>query len=144
MPTARNKAVVRAFLEEIFNRGNLDAADGLIAADVIDHHSPPGFAPGLEGAKQLFGMLRLAFPDLRTSVDDVIAEGDKVVAHGTLRGTHQGAFLGVPPTGKPMTLSWIDVYRVVDGKVVEVWHVEDFYGMLQQLGAIPAPGQVGT
>ena len=136
-----NKKLALRFYEEIFNRGNVDAADELIASDVIDHNPLPGLPPGREGAKLLFGMFHTAFSGLHVTVDDLIAEGDKVVARGTMRGAHTGTFMNIPPTGKEFMIDWIDIYRVEDGKQVEVWHLEDLLKLLQQLGVIPMPQQ---
>ncbi|HSH80625.1 MAG TPA: ester cyclase [Herpetosiphonaceae bacterium] len=139
MTVEANKKVALRFYEEIFNRGNIDAADELVAPDVVDHNAPPGLPPGLEGAKLLFGMFHTAFSQLHVTVDDLIAEGDKVVARGTMRGTHTGPFMNIPPTGKEFEIDWIDIYRIANGKQVEVWHLEDVLKLLQQLGAIPMP-----
>lgn len=134
-----NRRIVLRFFEEIFNRGNIDAADELVAPDVIDHNPLPGFPPGLEGAKLLFRMFHTGFSTLSVTVDDLIAEGDKVVARGKLRGTHTGLFMNIPPTGKEFVIDWIDIYRIANGKQVEVWHLEDLLTLLQQLGVIPMP-----
>ena len=110
-----NKAVVLRIQEESFNRGNYDALDDLITSDAIYHDHPPGVPSGPEGTKQFAAMLRSAFPDLHATVDDVIAEGDKVVLRLTMRGTHQGGLMGVAPTGRHVEMSGIDIARVADG-----------------------------
>jgi steroid delta-isomerase-like uncharacterized protein len=107
----------------------------------ISHSSPPGAAPGREGVKQYVTLFRTAFPDLRATVDDVIAEGDRVVTRWTSRGTHQGELMGIPASGKRVTFSGITINRVSGGKVVEDRTNFDQLGLMQQLGAIPAPGQ---
>jgi predicted ester cyclase len=140
MSTEDNKAIIRRFYEEVFNRGNL-AVDAFIDPNQVDHFAPPGTPGGLEGAKQTIGMFQTAFPDLHFTVEDMIAEGDKVVARITMSGTQQGAFMGIPPTGKHVTVTAIDFNRLAGGKSVEHWVEMDTLGMMQQLGVVPAPGQ---
>src|SRR5205823_14624824 len=96
---------------------------------------------GIEGSKQFIAMYLTAFPDVHFTVEDIIAEGDKVVTRLTVRGTQQGAFMGIPATGKQTTSTGIDINRIVDGKSVEHWLEMDTLGLLQQLGAVPAPGK---
>jgi steroid delta-isomerase-like uncharacterized protein len=134
----QNKALSRRIAEECFNKGNLAVADEVIAADFVDHSAPPGLAPGVEGFKQLVAMYRNAFPDIRTTIDDVIAEGDKVVIRWTGRGTHKGELMGIAPTGKTVTVTGIGIDRIANGKIVEHWESFDQLGMMQQLGVIPA------
>ena len=135
-----NKAMTRRIFE-VFNTGNLALADELIATNVVDHQAPPGIEPGLAGFKQIVTMFRTAFPDIQMTIEDIIAEGDKVVTRSTMRGTHQGEFMGIPPTGKQFTATAIDIVRFAGGKGVEHWGNSDDLGMLQQLGVIPTPGQ---
>ncbi len=142
MSAEEHKAIARRAYE-IFSSGPLEAIDEVIAPDLVDHNAQPGQAGGIEGTRQLLGMLRAAFPDLRFTPEDLIAEGDRVVARVTLTGTHQGAFQGLPPTGKQVTISGIEIVRIANGKAVERWGQFDNLGMLQQLGAIPAPGHAG-
>jgi steroid delta-isomerase-like uncharacterized protein len=137
------KAVVRRFIDEVWNGNVIDVIDEIIAPDAVDHNPNPGQAPGSAGVKQVVSMFRAAFPDLRMELHDQIAEGDKVVSRWTISGTHQGAFAGIPATGKPVAMSGIDVIRVTDGKMVEHWLAIDQLGMLQQLGVVPTPGQGG-
>ena len=104
MQTEQNKALYRQFVEEVFNRGNTSAIDELVAPDFVEHEElPPGVPSGREGVKQLSIMLRSAFPDLKATIDDILAEGDKVAARMTWRGTHKGEFMGIPPTGKSVS-----------------------------------------
>jgi len=144
MSTEQNKALMRRFYEEI-SKGNLAALDELVAADLVDH-SPfvPGQAPGRQGTLELFTMIRAAFPDLHVTVEDMVAEGDKVAVRGTMSGTHKGEFTGIAPTGKQITVGTIEILRIVGGKMVEHWNVIDSLGMMQQLGVVPAPGQGGS
>jgi len=141
MSTEANKASMRRFYDEVFNKKNRAAIDEFIDSNHVDHAAPPGTPGGLEGAKQTLTMYLTAFPDLHFTVEDLIAEGDKVVARLTVRGTQQGAFMGIPPTGKQVTSTAIDINRIADGKSVEHWLNMDTLGLLQQLGVIPAPGQ---
>jgi steroid delta-isomerase-like uncharacterized protein len=125
-------------MDELANRGNMAAADELVAADVVEHEEPPPGTPlGREGVKHFFTMLRAAFPDIRIAVEDQIAEGDKVVSRVMCRGTHRGEFMGVPSTGRQVVYEAIDIVRIVDGQIVEHWGVTDALGLLRQLGGIP-------
>jgi steroid delta-isomerase-like uncharacterized protein len=136
----QNKSLVRRIFEEGFNQGRLAIADEIFAPDFVDHSSAPGLpATGPESFRQTAIMFRSAFPDVRATIDDLIAEGDKVVVRSTWHGSHQGDFFGIPPTGKDFTLTAIDIVRVVDGKVVEHWGNEDDLGMLAQLGIVTPP-----
>ena len=136
----QNKAAMRRLVDEIMNKGNLAVVDELISADAVDHSLMPGQEPGPEGFKKLVTMFRSAFPDLQVTVEDMIAEGDKVVARVTTRGTHKGEFMGIPPTGKPVTVPEIHIVRIAGGKMVEPWGIEDNMAMMQQLGVISPPG----
>lgn len=129
-----NKALVLQLVEAVNSR-NLDLADNLLTPDYVQHN--PSFAQGLAGFKQGFAGFLEAFPDLTWKVDDVVAEGDKIVARTTLTGTHRGEFLGLPATGRRVTFGTIDVWRVEDGRLAEHWDQVDNLGLLQQLGAIP-------
>jgi steroid delta-isomerase-like uncharacterized protein len=140
MSTEQNKDLVRRFYEEVWNKGNLNVADQLMATDVTDHTAPPGLPPGLEGHKQLVTMFRTPFPDLDSTIEDQVAEGDTVVSRLRVRGTHQGEFFGVPPTSKQFTITSIDLDRIGDGKIVEHWSIADQLGLMQQLGIIAPMG----
>src|SRR5689334_15113414 len=139
-----NKAIVRRFVEEGINESNEAVFLDLLSPDVVDHQARPGLPPGRAGwnlYRKLFGA---AFPDGRWAIADIVAEGDLVVARASFTGTHQGEFLGIPPTGRQVTVSAIHVCRLADGKIMERWTNSDELGMLRQLGAIPAPEQVGA
>jgi steroid delta-isomerase-like uncharacterized protein len=140
MSAEENKAIARRGYEAI-NQNNLDALDEVAAPDITDHDPAPGQAPGLEGVKQWFSSMHTAFPDFQMNVEEMIAEGDKVVARVRMSGTHQGEFMGIDPTGNRVEISGIDILRVADGKIVEHWGNFDDLGMMQQLGVIPEPGQ---
>ncbi|HET6444355.1 MAG TPA: ester cyclase [candidate division Zixibacteria bacterium] len=137
-----NKAIVRRFYEEFANQGIQSVAEELVASDFVDHNPPsPEFPPGLEGLKQVFAMFLVAFPDMNLTVEDQIAEGDKVVTRLTTRGTHKGEFMGIPPTGKTMTIGLIDIFRIEGGQLAEHWGESDTMGMMQQLGLGQSPGE---
>ncbi len=138
MSTEDNKILMSRFLEEVFNKKNLAAIDEFIAPNQVDHTLPPFLPTTPEGTKRGIDMFLKAFPDVHLTVEDMIAEGDKVVTRYTSRGTQRGAFMGIPPTGKQMTVSSIIVARFANGKIVEEWGLDDQMGMLQQLGIIPA------
>src|SRR5689334_15887786 len=143
MNSEQSKAFFRRIPEEVFNQGHLAVADEIFAPDYIEHAPlpiPPG-SSSRESFKQFVTMVRSAFPDFHYTVEDEIAEGDQVVTRLTARGTQQGAFLGMPPSGKVATWSEIHISRMADSQLAEHWVVIDQLGMLQQLGAIPAPGQ---
>lgn len=140
MSTEENKALIRRFYEEVFNKKNLAAIDDFFAPDHVDHTLPPGLPVGPEGTKQAIAMTLSGFPDLHITVEDMIAEGDKVVTWFTTHGTQQGALGSIPPTGKHVTVSTIEITRIAGGKIVEDWGLDDRLGMLQQLGLVPAMG----
>lgn len=141
MTTEANKASAQRFVDEVVNGGNLALIDELQAPDFVNHALQPGVPPNREGTKALIAMLRGAFPDLHATVDDVIAEGDKVVQRTTAHGTMKGEFAGMPPSGKSATWQQIHIIRFANGKQVEHWAVIDQLSMLQQLGFAEAPGQ---
>jgi len=144
MSAEENKALHRRFFEELFNQGNLERADELVAANYVNHNPAPGETPGLEGLKQFVTTLRTAFPDIQFTLDDQIAEGDRVTTRFTATGTHQAEFAGIPATGKPIRITAINIHRVAEGKIQEGWLNWDALGMMQQLGVIPTPGQTGA
>ena len=140
MTVEGNKAIVRRFVEEVQNQGNLAAVDELLAPNFVNHTAPPGVPADREGIKQLSHMFLAAFPDGAMTIEDMIAEGDRVVTRKTFRGTHTGELMGIPPTGKQVAIGLIDIVRLVGGRAVESWHAADNLGMLQQLGVIPQLG----
>jgi len=135
---SQNKELLRNFYSEAFNKHNVDAVGQFIATNVVSHSNPPE-AQGLEGVKQLLSMYFAAFPDLKVTIEDMIAEGDKVVARFTMTGTHKGEFMGIAATGKKVTVTGIEILRIAEGKLVEHWEAFDELGMMQQLGTIPSP-----
>jgi steroid delta-isomerase-like uncharacterized protein len=141
MTTEENKAHARRFVDEVINGGNFALIDELTSPNLVDHSPLPGVPATNEGTMAYFAMLREAFPDLHTTVDDQIAEGDKVVQRTTTHGTMKGDFAGMPASGKEATWQAIHIIRFADGKTVEHWAVQDQLSMLQQLGFAEAPGQ---
>ena len=136
-PTAEeenNLAVMGRIYEEFINQGNVEVFDELVAQDVVEHEEFPGIEPNHEGVKQFFAMFRSAFPDLHFEVEEMFAAGDKVVARIVMHGTHEGEFMGMPPTGNKISVEAIDIFRLVDGKVAEHWGIGDSMTMMQQLG----------
>jgi predicted ester cyclase len=139
MTTESNKALVRQYLTEVWDKNNLAAIDSFIAPDYIQHtRSVP---PGRPGVKLFFGLVRTAFSDLRYTAEDMIAEDDKVAWRWMIRGTHSGPFQQIPPTGKHITITGMSIVRIADDQLVEHWGEQDNLGMLQQLGVAPSPGQ---
>jgi steroid delta-isomerase-like uncharacterized protein len=137
MSTEANKTLVRRFWEGVFNQKNLAVIDEVCTADCV-LHDPTGPIQGREALKQFIGMYLGAFPDFHISIEDVVAEGDKVAVRHTTTATHQGELMGIPPTGKRVAVSGIHITRVANGEVVEEWANDDVLGILQQLGVIPA------
>jgi steroid delta-isomerase-like uncharacterized protein len=140
MSIEENKAIARRAYEEVFSKGNFSLADELYASAHVNHFpgNPPGLPSGLEGLKQLIAFYRSAFPDLHFTVEDQIAEGDRVVTRTTSTGTNTGPLMSVPATGKSVVVTGIQIDRIADGKIVETWGNFDQLGLFQQLGIIPA------
>jgi steroid delta-isomerase-like uncharacterized protein len=136
--TAENKALVQRFYHEVVNRSNLALADVLLAPDFIEHFNPD--VSGIEGFKQFVTRLGEAFADLQITIEDLIAEGDKVVARVTVRAIHLGTFMGrFPATGKSVTFTGIDIFQISDGKIVGRWNQRDLLSLVEQLGAFQPP-----
>ncbi len=137
MSSDQNKATVRRFLEQVWGEGNTALLSDLVDVNIADHNPMPGQAPGVDGQRQAVNLFHSAFKDVRANIEYLIAEGDKVVDHWTVSATHNGDFMGIPSTGKSIRLTGTDIFRLADGKIVEIWHVEDIAGLMQQLGALP-------
>src|SRR5437588_6927346 len=136
----QNKAVVRRLFEDVWNNGNLDTIDELVAEDHVDHDpGREGQPGGTESMRGFVEMYRTAFPDLNIVIGETVADGDLVAMTWTATGTHQGELMGIAPTGKSVNVVGMGMDRVRDGKIVESWAAYDTLGMLTQLGAIPAP-----
>jgi steroid delta-isomerase-like uncharacterized protein len=133
--STENKALIRRMIDEVWNQKNLATVENFAAADCIGH-APTGVdAHGPDGIRQNVTRFITAFPDLHLTIEDMIAEGDKVVIRFTSRGTHQGEFLGIAPTGKRVTVTATGTYRIEGSKIKEGWVNQDLFGLLQQLGA---------
>jgi steroid delta-isomerase-like uncharacterized protein len=141
MSTEQNKATLRRWIEEGWNKGNVNLVDELYAANLVQH-DPNSPVPVASSAalKAYVGVYRSAFPDLHFTIDDLLAEGDKVLWRFTSHGTHRGALGPLPPTGKAGTVTGMALFRFENGKVAEVWVNVDILGLLQQLGAVPQMG----
>ena len=136
-----NKELARRFYQEIFNAGNMAVVEEMVTSDFVDHNPPgPGMPGGSEGLKAVVGLFRTAFPDLALTVEDQLAEGDKVMNRFTARGTHQGELMGIPATGKPVAMEVVEYFRIQGGKLAERWGQADLLGMMVQLGVVPPPG----
>jgi steroid delta-isomerase-like uncharacterized protein len=137
--SAENKAIARRLLEEAFNSGNLDVVDELVAPEFVNHDAAlPEPTTGIEATKANITGYRNAFPDLRLTIEQQVAEGEFVTTRWSARGTHQGDLMGMAATGKQATVTGITLDRIVDGRFVESWTNWDTLGLMQQLGVIPA------
>jgi steroid delta-isomerase-like uncharacterized protein len=142
MNSESNKSVMRRYFEEAWNKGHLELLDELVAANYVNHNPfLPDLPPGPEGLKPIFIGFRAAFSDLNYTIEDLISEEDKVVTRWTMRGTHTGELMGIPPTGKQVTVGGMQVERIAEGKIVEHWRTSDDLGLLQQLGVTPGMQQ---
>ena len=142
MSTTDNKNIIRRFVEEGLNKRNAALIDEVYSADYVGHYPERPAPRSIEYLKMgMVGLLGKVFPDAQYSIDGLFAEDDMVTWHWTFRATHQGELMGIPPTGKTIGFSGINLFRMTDGKVVEDWVYRDTVGMLRQLGAMPAPGQ---
>lgn len=133
----RNKVLARMLLEDDISRGDRSVAERIIHPDFFDHTNPPGMQEGIAGHKAIVTLVRGAFPDLNWGIDDLVAEGDKVVARTTMTGTHLGEFFGIPATGKKVSMYGVHVLRIADGKIAEHWGSNDDLGLMRQLGVVP-------
>lgn len=137
MSAETNKAAIRRYIEEAWNKGNVGIIDELMAPDYKRYLT--GATLDREGQKQRILGFRRAFPDIHLAIERMVGEGELVTFHLLMSGTHQGTFLGVPATGKQMKTIAIDIARFEDGKVVEQWGVTDLLAVMQQIGALPTP-----
>jgi steroid delta-isomerase-like uncharacterized protein len=140
MTTTDNKRIVEEFISDLFTKGDLTAVDRYLDPNFINHDPPlPGSAAGGEGMRQASEVFRQAFPDWRSDVQQMIAEGDLVAEHFVAHGTHRGSVMGEPPTGQHVVLRGINIFRMTGDKIIERWGRLDDLGMLQQLGLVPGP-----
>lgn len=138
----QNKMLMRRAIQEVWNGGNYDLLEELVANDFVIH-APQAEIHGPEGTRQYLKMLREAFPNIHFIIEDQFADGDKVLTRWTARGTHRGEFQGIPPTNKQVTITGTDIDRFTDGRVVECWTITNDLSLLQQLGIVPGPEQAG-
>jgi steroid delta-isomerase-like uncharacterized protein len=140
MSAEQNKALVRKWFEAI-DTGDVSIVADFVAPDYVDHNPPPFpvGGPGLDGVEQTYKYALNAFGEFRHVIDDMLADGDKVITRVTATGRHTGDFVGIPPTGKEVSMSGIAIHRIADGKLAEHWGQVDAFGLLVQLGAVPAP-----
>jgi steroid delta-isomerase-like uncharacterized protein len=137
MSESENVKVIGRFLEEVINQGRLEQADELVAVDFVELDPLPGQKQGREGLKEVIGMLRSAFPDINWAVDETVASGDKVVTRFMWTGTHRGTFLGIPATGRSVSVKGVVIDRIAAGKMADSRILMDNFTMMQQLGVIP-------
>ena len=135
-----NKNIVRRFFEKGPSGGDLSAADELLAPNFA-LHTPLPSAPGIQGMNDVITACRAAFEHLNVTVEDMMAENDKVVARFTARGIHKGAFMSLPPTGKSITMTGIEIFRIENGRIAELWAEANLLGLMQQLGILPPLGE---
>ena len=138
MSLESNKLLVRRLLEDDLSRGDEVVADEVVHPEFFDHTNPPEMKHGVEGHKAIGLLFRSAYPDLWWQIDDLIAEGDKVVARTTMSGTHSGDFFRIAPTGRRVSMVGVHVFRIQDGKVAEHWGSNDDLSLMRQLGVLPA------
>jgi steroid delta-isomerase-like uncharacterized protein len=132
------KTAARNLIEKGFNQKDGSAFDAYFSTDLKDHALPPGVPEGFEGRKMFYSAMLAAFPDMQVQLEDVFAEGDKLVTRWSVRGTHQGEMMGIPPTGKQVSVGGIAIDRFENGQSVEHWEIFNQMGLMQQLGVIPS------
>jgi steroid delta-isomerase-like uncharacterized protein len=132
-----NKAILKRFWDEGFNQVDANAVSEFVAADYHNHDMAAGEQNGIEGLLQFMRLTHAAFPDMRVIADKIVAEGDIVVTRWSVTGTHNGEFMGVPPTGRPITITGLAMHRIENGKIKEGWNNWDALGLLKQVGALP-------
>jgi steroid delta-isomerase-like uncharacterized protein len=140
MSAQENRSLIRQYVDRFVNLGNMAVADELLSPDYRRYLSPATPPLTADGQKQRIAGMRAAFPDLHLSVEDMMTQGDRVAFRGVVRGTHQAAFLGIPPTGKQVTVFAFDVVRIERGKLIEHWGGPDLFSLLSQLGAVVSAG----
>jgi steroid delta-isomerase-like uncharacterized protein len=136
-PERAHITLVRKFFEVGPSRGDLAAADALLHPGFSLHTPLPTPGPGIEAMNTVITTCRAAFHGLNVTIDDIMADADKVTARFTARGVHNGEFMGLPPTGKPITMTGIEIFRIKDGKIAELWGEANLMGLMQQLGILP-------
>ncbi len=142
MSTEDNKEIVRHFFDQGPSHGNMSAAKKLLAPNFVLHVPLPA-APGIQGISDVITACREAFEHLNVTVEDMVAEDDRVAARFTARGVHKGAFMGLPATGKPIIMTGIEIFRIENGRIAELWGEANLLGLMQQLGILPALDKQG-
>ncbi|MFN2582828.1 MAG: ester cyclase [Candidatus Dormibacteria bacterium] len=137
--TQDNKALVRRYYDEVFNQRRPELVDQLAVVDYVEHDPFPGQGSGIADLKARVQLILDAMNPVHFTIEDILAEDDRVVVRWSQQATQTGPFMGIPPTGRTATFNGIDVHRLRDGRIAEHWHVVDLFALLQQLGAIPAP-----
>lgn len=135
MGTEQNKALYRRFIDEVFNQGRFERLGEFLAPDYVFRDASPGMAPGPEAIRETVTNFRTAFPDLAITLEELVAEGDKVCARSVMRGTHRGPLFGIAPTGRPVAVAGLTMVRLVEGRLVESWVKNDVTGLMAQIGA---------
>ncbi len=138
-----NKALIQRFVEEAFNKGNVDVSDEVYSPTFVSHEPTGPVERSPEYVKNFVNTYLSAFPDGRTTIEDMVAEGERMAYRWTYRGTHQGELMGVPPTGREVRVTGITIDRISGAKIEEEWNNFDQLGLLQQLGVVPTPGAAG-
>jgi steroid delta-isomerase-like uncharacterized protein len=133
-----NKIVSRRLVEEVFNQGKYDVIEEIIVPTFVNHDPATGDVTGYDGVRQNIDGYRSAFPDLKITIEEQLAEGDLVATRWTAKGTHKGELMGIAPTGKEATVTGLTLDKIKDGKIVETWNNWDTLGLMRQLGVIPA------
>ena len=137
--SSQHKEVSNQLTYEVWNSGNIDLIDEILSDDFVFHRAPPGLSNDRDGFKQFVAMYRNAFPDVQFEVQSILAEGDTVMSRWKASGTHTGEMMGIPPTGKKVTVTGMTENRIEAGKITTQWNEFDDLGMLQQVGAMPSP-----
>jgi steroid delta-isomerase-like uncharacterized protein len=135
---ADSKALAQRWFTEVVNQGNEEVIDEICASNFVDHDPLPGTGADRDGIHQFVQLLRSAFPDLETTIDDMLAEGDRLAVRSTFRGTHEGDFMGIPATGRKVEVANYDFVRLENDQAVEHWGTIDSAALMEQLGAVPA------
>jgi steroid delta-isomerase-like uncharacterized protein len=135
---ADSKALAQRWFTEVVNQGNEEAIDEICASNFVDHDPLPGTGADRDGIHQFVQLIRSAFPDLETTIDDMLAEGDRLAVRSTFRGTHEGDFMGIPATGRKVEVANYDFVRLENDQAVEHWGTIDSAALMEQLGAVPA------
>jgi steroid delta-isomerase-like uncharacterized protein len=141
MSAEDNKAVVRRLIEEVYNEGNMNVVDELVAPDIFDHAAVPEHQHGIDGLKHVMEWVRTFSSDVHYDIDDIISEGEKVGVRMTQSGTHTGTVRGIPPTGKSFSVDYVHWFRLADGNIAELWAVRDDLSRLEQLGLVSVSGE---